>query len=168
MRAMVLERANDVEVSPLVVQDVPLPEAISGQGRVKVHVSGVCWTNLHIIDGDLASAKRPVIPGRQIMAVVDKVGQDVQDLKEGDLVGVAWLQETCWTCEFCASARENLCDRSVFTGYQVDGRFAEYIGTSETFVYARPAEFSDEEAAPLLCTRIIGYRALRLSGIERG
>jgi len=165
---MVLERANDVGVNPLVLQDVPLPEPMTGQVRVKVHVCGVCRTDLHIVEGDLAEAKRPVIPGHQIVGVIDKVGQDVRDLKEGDRVGVAWLQETCGTCEFCTSARENLCDRSTFTGYHVNGGFAEYIVASGSFVYAIPSGFHDEEAAPLLCAGIIGYRALRRSGIQPG
>ncbi|HIA14546.1 MAG TPA: zinc-binding alcohol dehydrogenase family protein [Nitrospirales bacterium] len=168
MKAMVLQQSAEVGSNPLVLKDVPLPEPMTGQVRVKVHVCGVCRTDLHIIEGELPEAKRPVIPGHQIVGVVDRIGQDVRDFKEGDRVGVAWLQDTCGKCEFCTSARENLCDRSIFTGYHVDGGFAEYIVASKSFVYAIPAGFGDEAAAPLLCAGIIGYRALRLSGIERG
>lgn len=165
---MVLQQSADAESNPLALKDVPLPEPMMGQVRVKVHVCGVCRTDLHVVEGELSGAKRPVIPGHQVVGVVDKVGQEVKDLKEGDRVGVAWLQETCGECEFCTSARENLCDHSVFTGYHVDGGFAEYIVASDSFVYSIPAGFQDEAAAPLLCAGIIGYRALRLSGIQRG
>ena len=114
---MVLQQSAEVGSNPLTLKDVPLPEPMTGQVRVKVHVCGVCRTDLHVVEGELPEAKRPVIPGHQIVGVVDKVGQEVRDLKEGDRVGVAWLQGTCGTCEFCTSARENLCDRSTFTGW---------------------------------------------------
>jgi len=168
MKAMVLQQSAEVGSNPLVLTDVLLPEPLIGQIRVKVHVCGVCRTDLHVVEGELPEAKRPVIPGHQIVGVVDKVGEDVRNFNEGDRVGVAWLQKTCGKCNFCISARENLCDRSTFTGYHVDGGFAEYIVASESFVYTMPYEFHDEEAAPLLCAGIIGYQALRLSGIRPG
>ena len=168
MKAMVLDHPADVVTNPLIRREVPIPEPGDRQVCIKVHVCAVCRTDLHVSEGELPVGKRPVIPGHQIVGVVDKIGRDVTDFKEGDRVGVSWLQNTCGKCEFCTSARENLCDHSIFTGYHVDGGFAEYIVTSESFVYSIPSAFRDEDAAPLLCAGIIGYRALRLSGIGHG
>jgi propanol-preferring alcohol dehydrogenase len=165
---MVLERSADVGTSPLQLRDVPAPEPGPGQVRVKVRVCGVCRTDLHVVEGDLPKAKHPIIPGHETVGIADKIGPGVRSVKEGDRVGVAWLQGTCGRCEFCRNRRENLCAQAVFSGYHLDGGYADYALVSEAFTYPIPPIFSDEEAAPLLCAGIIGYRALRLSGVEPG
>jgi propanol-preferring alcohol dehydrogenase len=135
---------------------------------VKVQVCAVCRTDLHVIEGELPDVKRPLIPGHQVVGTVTQVGPGVADVREGDRVGIAWLQGTCGICEFCKSGRENLCLKARFTGYQVDGGYAEYAVVPARFAYPIPPAFADEAAAPLLCAGIIGYRALRLSGIKPG
>jgi len=168
MKAMTLELSADVGTSPLRLHDVPVPEPGPGQVRVKIRICGVCRTDLHIVEGDLPLVKRPIIPGHETVGVVDKIGAGVRSVKEGDRVGIAWLQGTCGQCEFCRSGRENLCPRAAFSGYHIDGGYAEYALVSEAFTYPIPPVFSDDEAAPLLCAGIIGYRALRLSGVQPG
>lgn len=165
---MVLERGVGAGASPLVLEHVPLPEPAPDEVRVKVIVCGICRTDLHIVEEDLPAIKRPIIPGHETVGMVDRVGRNVRALKEGDRVGIAWLQRTCRQCEFCRSGRENLCSTPTFTGYHVDGGYAEYATVPEHFAYPIPTVFTDEEAAPLLCAGIIGYRALRLSGIQPG
>jgi alcohol dehydrogenase, propanol-preferring len=165
---MLLERSADVGAGPLRLHDVPVPEPGAGQVLVRVRVCGVCRTDLHIVEGDLPLVKRPIIPGHETVGIVDRTGAGVHSVKPGDRVGIAWLQATCGQCEFCRNGRENLCARATFSGYHIDGGYAEYALVSETFVYPIPPVFSDEEAAPLLCAGIIGYRALRLSGIQPG
>lgn len=168
MRAMVLERGGRAETSPLTLKDVPVPEPAPDEVRVKVTVCGVCRTDLHVVEEDLPPIARPIIPGHETLGVVDRVGRDVRTLQEGDRVGLAWLQRTCGRCAFCRSRRENLCSSPTFTGYHVNGGYAEYTLVPEHFAYPIPALFTDEEAAPLLCAGIIGYRALRLSGVQPG
>ena len=168
MKAMVLTKTGDVGSGPLDFSELPAPEPGVDEVRVRVHVCGVCRTDLHIIEGELPEAKRPVIPGHEVVGYVDRVGRDVRTIKEGDRVGIAWLQRVCGRCEFCTSGRENLCSSARFTGYHVDGGYAEYAVAPESFAYPVPAAFSDEEVAPLLCAGIIGYRALRLSGVKPG
>jgi len=165
---MLLERSADVGARPLRLHDVPIPEPGAGQVRIRVRVCGVCRTDLHIVEGDLPPVKRPIIPGHETVGVVDKIGAGVRSVKEGDRVGIAWLQGTCGQCEFCRSGRENLCTRASFSGYHMDGGYADYALVSEAFTYLIPPVFSDDEAAPLLCAGIIGYRALRLSGVQPG
>lgn len=157
-----------MDTSPLRLHDVPVPEPGSGQVLVRVRVCGVCRTDLHIVEGDLPLVKRPIIPGHETVGIVDRTGTGVRSVKEGDRVGIAWLQATCGQCEFCRNGRENLCTRATFSGYHMDGGYAEYALVSEAFIYPIPPVFSDEEAAPLLCAGIIGYRALRLSGVKPG
>jgi len=168
MRAMVLERGGDVRTNPLVVQERPAPAPGPGLVRIQVRVCGVCRTDLHIVEEELPPAKRPLVPGHEIVGIVDRVGSGVRAIKEGDRVGIAWLRQTCGRCEFCASGRENLCLAARFTGYHDDGGYAEYAVVPETFAYPIPTPFTDEAAAPLLCAGIIGYRALRLSGVRPG
>ncbi len=167
---MTLEHSADVGIKPLTLRDVPIPEPGLGQVRVKVRVCGVCRTDLHIVEGELPAVKRPVVPGHEVVGVVDRVGRDGRQatIKEGDRVGIAWLQGTCGSCEFCRSGRENLCAQATFTGYHVDGGYADYLVAPAAFAYPLPSAFSDDEAAPLLCAGIIGYRALRLSGVKPG
>jgi len=168
VKAMILDQQADVTDGPLKLREVPIPEPGVGQVRVKVNVCGICRTDLHIVEGDLPPSTRPIIPGHQTVGMVDKIGEQVTILKRGDRVGIAWLQRTCGTCEFCNSGRENLCREGTFSGYHVAGGFAEYALVSERFAYPIPSVFQDEEAAPLLCAGIIGYRALRRSQIQAG
>ncbi|HEX6726752.1 MAG TPA: zinc-dependent alcohol dehydrogenase family protein [Nitrospira sp.] len=165
---MVLNQTNDISTSPLLLHDRPIPVPKAGQVLVKIHVCGVCRTDLHVVEGELPDMTLPLIPGHQAVGTVTHIGSDVSEVKEGDRVGIAWLQDTCGQCEFCTSGRENLCLQATFTGYQVDGGYAEYAVVPARFAYPIPSIFSDAEAAPLLCAGIIGYRALRLSGIKLG
>ena len=165
---MLLRRPAEAESHPLAVGDVPLPEPGPDDVRVLVQVCGVCRTDLHIVEGDLPPAKQPVIPGHEVVGIVDRVGNRVRTVKEGDRVGIAWLQHTCGRCEFCLDRQENLCLHARFTGYHVDGGYADYAVAPEAYVYPIPSAFSDDEVAPLLCAGIIGYRALRLSAVKPG
>jgi len=168
MKAMVLERIAPIESSPLALAEMPLPEPQAGQVRLRVHCCAICRTDLHVIEGDLAQGKLPVIPGHQIVGTVDALGPDCERLRLGQRMGVAWLGHTCGTCRFCTSGRENLCERARFTGYHLDGGYAEYALVAEEFAYPIPEAFSDLEATPLLCAGIIGYRALKRSRLPRG
>ena len=136
--------------------------------RVKVSCCGICRTDLHVIEGELAPQKLPVVPGHQIVGLVDALGPECSVLAEGMRVGLAWLRHTCGLCPFCKSGRENLCESQRFTGYHEDGGFAEYALVDERFTYEIPDQFSDVEAAPLLCAGIVGYRALKRSNLPRG
>jgi propanol-preferring alcohol dehydrogenase len=168
MKAMVLNRTAEIGAAPLQLRDVPVPQPGAGQLLVRVVCCGVCRTDLHVIEGELEDPALPLIPGHQAVGVVVATGQGVTGRTIGERVGIAWLQGTCGTCEFCRTGRENLCLQARFTGYRVDGGYAEYAVVPERFAYPIPAAFGDEEAAPLLCAGIIGYRALRLSGIQPG
>ncbi len=168
MKAMVLTKTGNVSGNRLELHDRATPEPGPGHALVKIHVCGVCRTDLHVVEGELPGILCPLIPGHQAVGTVVQVGSQVSEVKEGDRVGIAWLQDTCRQCEFCTSGRENLCVRATFTGYQIDGGYAEYAVVPTRFAYPIPPIFSNDEAAPLLCAGIIGYRALRLSGIKPG
>lgn len=168
MNAMVLNHTSDISSNPLQLQDRPIPIPKKDQVLVKIRVCGVCRTDLHVVEGELSDVALPLIPGHQAVGTVVQAGSETAGIKEGDRVGIAWLQRTCGQCEFCTSGRENLCLQATFTGYQVDGGYAEYTVVPARFAYPIPPIFSDEEAAPLLCAGIIGYRAVRLSGIKPG
>ncbi|MGH7183477.1 MAG: zinc-dependent alcohol dehydrogenase family protein [Nitrospiraceae bacterium] len=168
MKAMVLTHTADVASNPLQLHELPTPAPGPGEVLVRITICGVCRTDLHVIEGELPNPMLPLIPGHQAVGVVSRVGSGVTERALGERVGIAWLQHTCGSCEFCLSGRENLCERAKFTGYQVDGGYAEYALVPAAFAYPIPPIFSDEEAAPLLCAGIIGYRALRLSGIQPG
>jgi propanol-preferring alcohol dehydrogenase len=133
-----------------------------------VNANAVCRTDLHVIEGDLPVHRGPLVPGHQIAGTVDALGEGANRFNIGDRVGVPWLRWTCGDCRFCSAGRENLCDRVLFTGWDADGGYAEYVVAPEAFVYPLPGGFSDEQAAPLLCAGIIGYRALTLSGVASG
>ncbi len=165
---MVLRQTADVAAQPLLLEDVPPPEPGPDDVRMRVRVCGVCRTDLHIVEGDLPSAKRPVIPGHEVVGIVDRIGNRVRTVKEGDRVGIAWLRQTCGRCEFCLERRENLCLQARFTGYHADGGYADYAVAPAAYAYPIPSAFTDEEVAPLLCAGIIGYRALQLSGVKPG
>jgi len=169
MKGWALSDPASVETRPLELYDLPRPEPDADEILVKVSVCGICRTDLHVVEGDLAQRQRPVVPGHQIVGRVAKVGESVTNVAIGDRVGIAWLGRTCGKCRFCISGRENLCLSPRFTGWTIDGGFAEYAVVSESFAYPIPEGFSDLEAAPLLCAGIIGYRALRLTMLgERG
>jgi alcohol dehydrogenase, propanol-preferring len=168
MKACLLKSPAPVETNPLGFGDAPIPEPANGEVLVRVSHCGVCRTDLHVVEGELPPQKSPVIPGHQVVGVVERLGAGVKQRRIGARVGVAWLHHTDGTCEYCRAGAENLCDHPTFTGYTVDGGYAEYIVAPEDFVYAIPEAFSDQQAAPLLCAGIIGFRSLRLSGIEDG
>jgi alcohol dehydrogenase, propanol-preferring len=168
MKACVLNKLAPIETNPLQFTDVPTPEPGQGEIRVRLRACGVCRTDLHVIEGELPPRKSPVIPGHQVVGVVEKLGEGSHRFALGARVGVAWLHRTDGTCMYCRIGEENLCDHPTFTGYSVDGGYAELVVAPEDFVYALPQGFSDEQAAPLLCAGIIGFRSLRLSGIKPG
>jgi propanol-preferring alcohol dehydrogenase len=169
MKACVLSATAPTETNPLRYGDVPAPERLDpGQVLVRVHACGVCRTDLHVIEGELAPRKSPVIPGHQVVGVVERVAAGGARVQAGDRVGVPWLHQTDGTCEYCRAGKENLCEAAAFTGYTVDGGYAEYIVAPEAFVYRIPEGFADLKAAPLLCAGIIGFRCLRVSGIGPG
>jgi alcohol dehydrogenase, propanol-preferring len=159
MRAMVLRRAGE----PLVLEEVPLPEPGIGQVRVRVEACAVCRTDLHIVDGELDRPKLPLVLGHQIVGVVDAVGEGV-DRDVGQRVGIPWLGWTDGECRFCRSGLENLCDNARFTGYDLDGGYAEAAVADSRFCFPVPEGYPPVQAAPLLCAGLIGYRALRLAG----
>ncbi|HEU5321033.1 MAG TPA: zinc-dependent alcohol dehydrogenase family protein [Methylomirabilota bacterium] len=165
---MVLRGQAPVERAPLSLEERPRPEPGPGEIRLRVAACGVCRTDLHVVEGDLPLVRVPLVPGHQVVGVVESHGPGAARFAAGTRVGIAWLRHTCGACRFCASGRENLCERSEFTGYHADGGFAEYAVVHEDFAYAIPAAFSDEEAAPLLCAGIIGYRALRRAAVPAG
>jgi len=168
MKACMLRSPAAIETNPLECTEVPMPQPKSGEVLVRVRACGVCRTDLHVIEGELPPRKSPVIPGHQVVGVIEKRGEGAQRFAAGARVGVAWLYRTDGTCEYCRSGAENLCDNPGFTGYSVDGGYADYIVAPEDFVYTIPESFPDEQAAPLLCAGIIGFRSLRLSGTKAG
>ena len=168
MRALILEQTNPVAKNPLREVELPLPQPGPGRVRVKIAACGLCHTDLHIVEGDLPAHKRPVVPGHQIVGHVDAVGAGVREHNAGDRVGIPWLHSTDGVCEYCRGHLENLCPQARFTGYDVDGGYAEYTVAPAEFCYPIPAAFSDVGAAPLLCAGIIGYRSYRLSSIRSG
>lgn len=168
MRACLLHSVSPIEKNPLDFTEVPRPEPGKGEVLVRVKVCGVCRTDLHVVEGELAPRKSPVIPGHQVVGVVERVGEGARRFRPGARVGVPWLHSADETCEYCRAGMENLCDHPTFTGYTVDGGYAEYAAAPEKFVYPIPEGFADEQAAPLLCAGIIGFRCLRLSGIKAG
>ena len=160
MRVMLFEKPGQ----PLRQAELPVPLPGSGQVLLKVHACGVCHTDLHIIDGELGDSKLPLVLGHQIVGVVIRAGQGAKRFRIGERVGVPWLGATDGTCRYCGRGQENLCDHPTFTGYNVDGGFAEYTVADERFCFPLPATFTDVEAAPLLCAGLIGYRAYRMAG----
>ncbi|HZW76190.1 MAG TPA: alcohol dehydrogenase catalytic domain-containing protein, partial [Caldimonas sp.] len=164
MRAMVLSSAG---ARRLDVVDREVPVALPGEVLVRVRACGVCRTDLHIVDGELADADIPIVPGHEIVGVVDTLGDGVADLAVGDRVGIPWLGYTCGVCEYCMSGRENLCPNARFTGYTIDGGYAEYVVADARYVFKVPDSYRDAEAAPLLCAGLIGYRAYRMTGEAR-
>jgi propanol-preferring alcohol dehydrogenase len=168
MQAWVVDQPGPVDNDPLARIDRAVPEAGPGEVRVRVRTCGVCRTDLHLAEGDLAPRRPRVTPGHEVVGVVDQLGPASNRWHVGDRIGVPWLAHTCGTCRFCVSGRENLCVRPRFTGWDVDGGYAPYVVVDEAYAYALPGEFDDVQAAPLLCAGIIGYRALRRANLPEG
>ncbi|MFO7733599.1 MAG: zinc-dependent alcohol dehydrogenase family protein [Candidatus Aminicenantes bacterium] len=168
MRAMVLGSPRPAAGSPLEMRDIPVPEPGPEDILVRVRCCGVCHTDLHEVEGELPEVKLPLVPGHEIVGIVEKAGERAKRFETGKRIGAAWLRWACGECRFCLSGRENLCETARFNGYHADGGYAEYMVVPEKFAYALPDAFGDAEAAPLLCAGIIGYRSLRLSGIQPG
>lgn len=160
MLAMILDKPG----SPLVYRDVPNPRPAAHQVLLQVRACGVCRTDLHVCDGELEHPNLPIIPGHEIVGEVLELGSEVTALRIGDRVGVPWLGSTCGTCDFCRHGEENLCDEARFTGYQLNGGYAQLVTADERFCFPIPESFSDISAAPLLCAGLIGYRSLKMAG----
>ena len=144
--------------------DFPAPRPGRGQVLIKVRACGVCRTDLHVVDGDLAQGKMPIVPGHEIVGTVAEKGAGVERFAIGERVGVPWLGWTCGRCRYCSAGRENLCDEARFTGYHIDGGYAEYTVADARYCFAIPDEYDDAAAAPLLCAGLIGYRSLVMAG----
>lgn len=168
MKAIVLPRPGPIETAPLRLVEIPTPEPGRGEVRIRVEVCGVCRTDLHVTEGDLPPVRENVIPGHEVVGYVERPGPESGRFRIGDRVGAAWLHAACGVCPYCRRGDENLCDAPRFTGYHVDGGYAEYMVAPEAFLYPLPREVSSREAAPFLCAGIIGYRALCRSEIRKG
>ncbi len=161
---MVLTRPAARVLEP---QDREVPIALPGEVLVRVHACGVCRTDLHVVDGELPNPEIPIVPGHEIVGVVERLGDGVRDLAIGDRVGIPWLGYSCGQCQYCKGGRENLCANARFTGYQIDGGYAEYTVADARFAFKLPKQYNDADAAPLLCAGLIGYRAYRMAGDAR-
>lgn len=168
MRALALRTQAAIERAPLRLEERAVPAPGRGEILVRVAACGVCRTDLHVVEGDLPLVKSPIVPGHQAVGRVERSGPGASRFAPGERVGIAWLRRTCGACKFCSSGRENLCEKSEFTGWHADGGFADYALVLEAFAYRIPPVFSDVEAAPLLCAGIIGYRALKRSEVAPG
>ncbi len=168
MQSWVVDRPGPIDGSPLLRVERPVPEPGAHQVRIRVIVCGVCRTDLHLAEGDLPPSRPRVTPGHEVVGLVDALGPGSARWRLGQRIGVPWLAQTCGRCRFCTAARENLCVAPRFTGWDLDGGYADYAVVDEAFAYALPDAFSDEEAAPLLCAGIIGSRALRRADLPEG
>ena len=168
MRAWLLDKQSKIEDMPLRFDEVPTPEPSDNEIRIKVHACGICRTDIHIAEGDLALKKAPLILGHEIVGVVDTVGRDVKTFEPGERAGMAWLNRACGACKFCLSGKENLCSEATFTGWDTDGGYAEYTIIDEHFAFHLDKHLSFEELAPLMCPGIAGYRSLRLTEAHKG
>ena len=168
MKACVLTKPDSVESSPLVYGDVSCPQPVGDNVLIRVQACGVCRTDLHVVEGELPSRCTSLIPGHQAVGRIEAKGAHATRFAMGTRVGTPWLHQTCGACAYCRKGAENLCERAAFTGYTVNGGFAQYIVAPENFVYELPEALSDVQAAPLLCAGIIGFRSLRLSNVPPG
>lgn len=163
MKAMILKEQK----KPLVLEEIPRPTPGRGQILIEISACGLCRTDLHVVDGDLGEPVLPLVPGHQIVGRVLETGEGVGGFTPGERVGVPWLGESCGRCPYCKSGRENLCDNARYTGYQINGGFAEFCAANARFCFPVPERYPDIQAAPLLCAGLIGYRALRMAGDGR-
>jgi zinc-binding alcohol dehydrogenase family protein len=168
MKTWILEKQAKIEEKPLRLMEVSAPHPKDNEIRIKIYACGVCRTDIHIAEGDLPSRKSPLILGHEIVGVVDEAGKDVRNFKIGKRAGVAWLNYACGKCKFCLSGRENLCPSAKFTGWNVDGGYAEYTTVPANFALHLGENLSFVELAPLMCPGIAGYRAFRLTQIQKG
>ena len=168
MRAMTLRRPAPIESSPLVLAELPTPQPGEGEILVRVATCGVCRTDLHVCEGDLAPKHEHIVPGHEVVGVVERSGPGCSRFATGARVGIAWLRETCGVCSYCRKGRENLCPNARFTGWDHDGGYAEFATVREDFAYGIPDAIDDVHAAPLLCAGIIGYRAIKRAGVVPG
>jgi len=168
MKAQVLHTPAPVDGEPLALEDIARPEPAAGEVLVEVSVCGVCHTDLHVVEGELPHPKLPVVPGHEIVGRVVAVGAATTHFQIGDRVGIPWLHDACGTCDYCRNEQENLCAAARFTGYTADGGYAEYTVVPQEYAVPIPDQFTDAEAAPLLCAGIVGYRSVRLSGLQPG
>jgi len=167
MKACVLRSPAPIDERPLEFKEIPKPTPNDDEVLVRVRACGVCRTDLHVAEGDLQQRVTEVIPGHQAVGEIVEIAGGATSVRRGDRVGIAWLRRTCGVCRFCRTRRENLCERAEFNGWTANGGFAEYMVAPADFVYELPVDFGDLQAAPLLCAGIIGYRSLRLTGIEK-
>ncbi|OGP20596.1 MAG: alcohol dehydrogenase [Deltaproteobacteria bacterium GWA2_57_13] len=168
MLAALLHAPRPVEEEPLLLDQITAPAPRGREIRIRVRACAVCHTDLHTVEGEIPLPKLPIVPGHQIVGVVDACGPEARRFREGDRVGVAWLHHACGECLYCRSGNENLCDTAQFTGLQADGGYAEFTLVDEDFAYFLPQGFSDFQAAPLLCAGVIGYRAFKMAGLRGG
>jgi len=168
MKAQVLDRPDAVENKPLHLHELARPVPAPAELLIHVHVCGICHTDLHVVEGELPKPKLPLIPGHEIVGHVEAVGTGVTRFQIGQRVGIPWLHSSDQTCSFCSSGHENLCEAARFTGYTVNGGYAEYVTVPQDYAVAIPEQFSDVEAAPLLCAGIVGYRSICLSDLQHG
>lgn len=168
MKAVRLNRPASIESSPLQVIELPRPKPREEEVLLRVNACGVCHTDLHLAEGELPPHRLPLILGHQIVGTVEEVGKKVKGIKTGDLVGVPWLNRVCGQCKFCQKGKENLCLEAQFTGYDVDGGYAEFTSIHQQAVYHLPSGYQPEELAPLLCGGVIGYRSYRLTSVKKG
>ena len=168
MKAAVLTTPAPIDTSPLQLRDLPLPEPAANEIRVRVQACGICRTDLHVVEGELPPQLEHIVPGHQVVGVVERPGAAATRFKEGDRVGIAWLRSTCGVCRYCQAGNENLCPQARFTGYHANGGYAEYAVVRQDFAYAVPTNLAAAEATPLLCAGIIGYRALRRAEMRPG
>ncbi len=165
---MQLNETKPAEEAPLELVEIPEPSPGPGEVKIKVEACGVCHTDLHTVEGDLDIPEFPIVPGHEVVGKVDEVGPGVERFAKGDRVGVPWVYSSCGECRFCRSGRENLCENLKFTGLDVNGGYAEYMVSDEEFTFPVPENLSVENAAPLLCAGVIGYRSFRLSEVKPG
>lgn len=168
MRAMQVFKTGNIQSNPLVLVECPIPQPAAGQVRIRVGVCGACHTDLHIAEGDIIPPELPITPGHQVVGLIDALGPGVTNLHIGARVGVPWFYNACGTCEYCLRGEENLCGQARFTGFHVPGGFAEFMLAEAKYALPIPVGISDEEAAPLLCAGIIGYRSLHKAEVHPG
>lgn len=168
MRAWAVSDPRPLDQSPLALVERPVPKPARGEVLVKVRACGVCRTDLHLVEGELAPRRSGVVPGHEVVGEVVEVGEGADRFRAGDRVGIAWLRHTCGVCRWCRGGRENLCPESRYTGWDADGGYAEFAVVPQAFAYRIPTSFSDEQATPLLCAGIIGYRSLLRAQLPAG
>ncbi|MFQ6607967.1 MAG: zinc-dependent alcohol dehydrogenase family protein [Fidelibacterota bacterium] len=168
MRAMTLRQPGPIDKNRLITSSLEYTKPTKEEVLIRVSCCGVCRTDLHIVEGDLKVPVLPIIPGHQVVGVVEAIGNEVGNIKEGDRVGLPWMNSTCGSCDYCESNQENLCSKAQFTGLHRHGGYAEYVTTPQQFVYPLPNDIPYEQVAPLLCAGVIGFRTLKLSGIQPG